>query len=311
MMNTHSTQTDAPPVAALHEVSVTFRDTTALQSVSTRIEDGRVYGLIGRNGAGKTTMLSLLASYRRPDSGRVHVNGADPFEDADRMSRVHFVFARDVSDESDTVKETLEHCARYRDGFDLDYAWTLADRFGLTAKKALSDLSLGMQSAVNAIEGLASGAQLTMFDEVHHGMDPQSRTLFYESLLEQRERSERTFILSTHLVSEMAYLFDHVLILDRGSLLVDEPYDLVSERGVTITGPAPAVDSFTKGRNVIGRKTLGGTASCVLYAAMSDADHAEAEAAGLEVTPVPLQDLFIHLTRATQTQGDNHAIAQN
>ena len=311
MMNTHNSPGNAPPVASLSDVSVAFKSTTALKAVTTSIEAGLIYGLIGRNGAGKTTLLSLLASYRRPDSGHVAVNGGDPFEDAERMSRVHFVFARDVSDESDTVRETLEHCARYRDGFDLDYAWKLAERFGLDPKKSLSELSLGMQSAVNAIEGLASGAELTMFDEVHHGMDPQSRKLFYESLLERRETTQRTFILSTHLVSEMAYLFDHVLILDRGALIVDEPYDLVAERGVTVTGPIDAVEAFARNREVIGKQTLANTAAYVVYGALSDEERREAAASGLELNAVPFQDLFIHLTAASDSQGETHANHQN
>ncbi len=310
MMNT-ATQTDTARVAALEKVSVTFRDTTALNRVSTSFEAGRIYGLIGRNGAGKTTLLSLLASYRRPDTGAVLVHGGDPFENAERMSDVHFVYARDVSDESDTVRETLEHCARYRSDFDLEYGMTLVGRFDLHPKKALSELSLGMQSAVNAIEGLASGAALTMFDEVHHGMDPQSRSLFYESLLERRETTNRTFILSTHLVSEMAYLFDHVLMLDRGQLIIDEPYDVVSERGNTVTGPAAAVEAFTHTRTVVNRKTLGGTASHTIYGSLSGAERDAAQKEGLELASLPLQDLFIHLTRTTHQQGDSNEIAQN
>ncbi|MFO7782585.1 MAG: ABC transporter ATP-binding protein, partial [Spirochaetia bacterium] len=148
---------------------------------------------------------------------------------------------------------------------------------------------------------LASGAALTMFDEVHHGMDPHSRTLFYEALLDRREQTGRTFILSTHLVSEMAYLFDHVLILDEGRLIVDEPCDTISERGTTIIGPFPEVEAFTRGRRVIDRKTLGGTASVMIDGSLTDRDREQARQAGLEIAPVSLQDLFIHLTAREDT----------
>jgi ABC-2 type transport system ATP-binding protein len=285
----------------LENVTVAFRKTAALSAVSTSLQDGLIYGLIGRNGAGKTTLLSLLASYRRPDNGVVRIDGDDPFENAQLMRSVHFVFPRDVSDESDSVRTTLEHCARYRLDFDLDWAFVLAERFRLDLSKSLSELSLGLQSAVNAIEGLASGAALTMFDEVHHGMDPHSRTLFYEALLDRREQTGRTFILSTHLVSEMAYLFDHVLILDEGRLIVDEPCDIVSERGTTVIGPLPEVEAFTRERRVIDRKALGGTASFMLDGSLTDRDREQAQQAGLEIAPVSLQDLFIHLTAQEHT----------
>ncbi|TVQ96440.1 MAG: ABC transporter ATP-binding protein [Spirochaetaceae bacterium] len=309
-MNTTTRErpTEAQSLAALEDVGVRFGRTRALDSVRTTIAPGLIYGLIGRNGAGKTTLLSLLASYRRPNAGRVSVLGDDPFEDALRMSAVHFIFARDVSDESDTVQETLEHCARYRSDFDLAYALELVERFGLDPKKSLSALSLGMQSAVNAIEGLASGAALTLFDEVHHGMDAPSRTLFYDTILDRREATGRTFILSTHLVSETAYLFDHVLILDKGRLVADEPQDELLSRGTTVTGDAVAVDRFTAGRAVISRKTLGPTAAAMVYEVLDQPDREAAVAAGLELAPASLQDLFIHLTEPEQpaTNGGTH-----
>ncbi len=302
--------TDTPLLAELHGVGVRFGRTAALDSVSTSMKPGLIYGLIGRNGAGKTTLLSLLASYRQPTTGRVQVQGDDPFEDAVRMGEVHFVFARDVSDESDTVEETLKHCARYRTDFDLSYAMELVEQFGLEPKKALSALSLGMQSAVNAIEGLASGAALTLFDEVHHGMDAPSRTLFYNAILDRRDSTGRTCVLSTHLVSEAAYLFDHVLVLDKGRLVVDDPQDEFLARGTTVTGDAAAVDEFTAGRTVINRRALGPTAAAMVYEVLSREDRSAAEAAGLELTPASLQDLFIHLTEPAHytKEGQKHAI---
>ncbi|TVR90882.1 MAG: ABC transporter ATP-binding protein [Spirochaetaceae bacterium] len=307
---TTTQQTETLPLATLNNVGVRFGKTVALDSVSTSIEPGLIYGLIGRNGAGKTTLLSLLASYRRPSTGSVHVQGDDPFEDAARMSLVHFVFARDVSDESDTVEETLKHCARYRKDFDIDLAMDLARRFGLDRKKSLSELSLGMQSAVSAVEGLASGAPLTLFDEVHHGMDAPSRNLFYNTILDQRAATGRTFVLSTHLVSEAAYLFDQVLILHNGSLLFDEPQDTLLERGTTVTGEAGAVEQFTADKTVIDNKRLGPTAAVMLYGVLSDQDRAAAEATGLECAPASLQDLFIHLTEPADslTKGGTHEI---
>ena len=168
------------------------------------------------------------------------MQGDDPFEDAVRMGSVHFVFAKDVSDESDTV------------------------------------------------EGLASGAPLTLFDEVHHGMDAPSRNLFYDTILDQRAATGRTFILSTHLVSETAYLFDHVLILHHGSRLCDEPQDTLLERETTVTGEAGAVSQFTADKTVIDHKRLGPTAAVMLYGTLSDQDRAAAETASLELAPASL-----------------------
>lgn len=290
----------------LQDVSLRYGKDPALEGVSCIMQAGNTYGLIGRNGAGKTSLLSLIASYRRPTGGTIRIGDEDPFENVDRMPWVHFVYSRDMSEEDDSVAVTLQHSARYRPTFDMDYALLLLDRFGLDPGRPVNGLSEGMQAAVNVIEGLASRAPVTCFDEVHHGMDAPSRRIFYEALLECRETDDRTFVLSTHLVSEMAYLFDHVLLLDHGRLMVDEPYDTIVDRGVTITGEANRVDSFAQGHTVIDRKVLGGSASVMLYGVLAPDESAVATEQGLDVSPVSLQELFIHLTK----EENRHALDQ-
>ncbi len=279
------------------EVALEYKDTRALDGVSSTLEGGCTYGLIGRNGAGKTSLLSLIASYRKPTGGRVLIDGIEPFEQAEQMQKVWLAYSWDMSEESDSIATTLKQNAAYRPDYDLDYAFSMLERFGLDPKKALNKLSVGMQAAYSVIEAFAVNAPITIFDEVHHGMDAPSRQLFYEMVLEAREKFQRTMILSTHLVSEMAYLFDHVLVLHRGRLLADEPYDTLVERGVTITGPEEPVEAFIQGYQEIDRKRLGRTLSVMLYGILKPEDMERARRAGLEVSPVSLQELFIHMTK--------------
>ena len=289
----------------LQDVILDFKDTRALDGISCTMHPGKIYGLIGRNGAGKTSMLSLIASFRQPSSGSVLVGGEEPFEHARRMEDVHFVYSWDMSEEDDTITDALNHYARYRPQFDMDFARELLAKFKLDGKKVMNKLSVGMQAAVNVIEGLASGAPVTIFDEVHHGMDAPSRNIFYESLLDCRETQDRLFILSTHLVSEMAYLFDHVLILDHGKLIIDEPYDTLLERGVTVTGEQERVETFLRGRSVIDRKQLGGTLAAMLFGSLTAEESQRAVREGLDISPVSLQELFIHLTKEAEANEIN------
>ena len=286
-----------PTDIVMKDLSLHYKDTRAVDQISCTIQEPGVYGLIGRNGAGKTSLLSLLASYRQPTSGTLTIRGEDPFENWRVMQDVHLVYARDVTEESDTVKTFLKECARYRSSFDMDYARVLLKRFGLNEKKPINKLSEGMKAMVNIIEGLAGNAEITMFDEVHHGLDAPSRQLFYDAVLECQEKRPRIMVLSTHLVSEMAYLFDHVLILHKGRLMTDEPYDAVVERGATVTGEAGRVDEFSLGKAVIDRRTLGKTASVMIYGTLSSEDMRKAEEMDLELSGVSLQELFIYLTK--------------
>ncbi|EFU42405.1 ABC transporter related protein [Paenibacillus vortex V453] len=277
-------------------VSVEYGGVEAVRDVSFSLPAGKIYGLLGRNGAGKTSLLSVLASYRTPSSGSVTIGGEVPFENANMMKEISFIYDVDYKDESDKIKSTFESIARYRPHFDIDYGLELARKFNLPLNKQLKQLSKGMQSAFNVCIGLASRSPVTILDEVYLGMDAPTREIFYRELLEDQARHPRTFILSTHLVSEMDYLFEEVIIIHKGRLVLHEDYESLTSRGVSITGMAAKVDEFIRGMNVLNVQQLGSTKSVMIYGELSEESLITARRAGLELGPISLQDLFIHLT---------------
>lgn len=280
----------------LDHVTLKFKKFEALKDVSLILEAGKIHGLIGRNGAGKTSLLSLIAAFREPTSGEVFVDGAPVFENPEKMEQVAFVYDKDYKEENEKATRLIELASHYRPHFDMDYAEYLIKRFKLPVNKPVNKLSKGMQSALNVVIGLASRAPVTIFDEAYLGMDAPAREIFYKEILKDQEEHTRTFILSTHLVSEMDYLFDHVVIIDQGKLLLNEPYETVSSHGASITGSAEQVDVFTSGMKRLNEQQLGGTKSVMVYGVLDDAKRQEAHSMGLEIGPVSLQDLFIHLT---------------
>ncbi|WP_127589601.1 ATP-binding cassette domain-containing protein [Paenibacillus lautus] len=277
-------------------LSVVYGDLEAVHNVSLHLPAGKIYGLLGRNGAGKTSLLSVLASFREPSSGSVTVGGEQPFENAKIMKEVSFIYDIDYKDETDKVKAAIESVARHRPHFDTRYALELARKFNLPLDKQLKELSKGMQSAYNVCIGLASRSPVTILDEAYLGMDAPSREIFYRELLEDQERHPRTFILSTHLVSEMDYLFEEVIIIHKGRFVLQDDYESLTSRGVSITGPAAKVDEFIQGMKVLNVQQLGSTKAVMVYGELSEASQSAALRAGLEIGPISLQDLFIHLT---------------
>ncbi|WP_078382069.1 ATP-binding cassette domain-containing protein [Sutcliffiella halmapala] len=268
----------------------------ALKDINFELSGEKIYGLLGRNGAGKTSLLSMLASFREPTSGSITINGETPFENADIMQQVAFLYSKDYKDESDNVIAMLDGVQRYRPHFDRDYASYLVDRFKLDKKKPIKQFSKGMQSAVSIIIGLASRAPITILDEVYLGLDAPSRDIFYKELLEDQERHPRIIILSTHLVSEMDYLFDEVIILDKGTILLQEDYDSLITKGATITGNAALVDDFVRTKKQMNVQQLGNTKAVMVYGELSEQERQVALGKGLEVAPVSLHEMFVHLT---------------
>ncbi|WP_416151903.1 ATP-binding cassette domain-containing protein [Salipaludibacillus sp. HK11] len=281
----------------VNQISLKYKKFEALKDLTFKLEYGKIYGLIGRNGAGKTSFLSLLASYQEPTEGTITIAGEIPFENANMMPHVSFTHETDYADEYEPITDYLEAAERYRPNFDPEYADKLIKLFKLPLDKPIKELSSGMQSALNVTLGLANRSPITIFDEVYLGMDAPTRELFYKELLDEQSRHPRTMILSTHLVSEMDYLFDDVLILDRGKLLLHESFEALISRGATITGASKNVDTFTSEMEKLNTQQLGDTRSVMVYGEISDAKQFEADQIGLEIGPVSLQELFIHLTR--------------
>src|SRR5690606_17538054 len=192
----------------MKNVTLKFGKFEALKDISLALEVGKIHGLIGRNGAGKTSLLSLLAAFREPTTGQIEIDGEPVFENPEKMQQISFIYEKDYADEYEKIPALLEFPERYRPNYDKDYANHLLKRFKLPLDKPAHKLSKGMQSALNVVIGLASRTPVTIFDEAYLGMDAPARQIFYEEILADQAEYPRTFILSTHLVSEMDYLFD-------------------------------------------------------------------------------------------------------
>ncbi|WP_096439102.1 ATP-binding cassette domain-containing protein [Alteribacter populi] len=280
----------------VNQITLKYKQFEALKDITFTLENGKIYGLIGRNGAGKTTLLSLLASYMEPTSGTIKMGGENPFENRNIMPHVSFIYETDYKDEYEPAKKYLEAIERYRPNFDRGYAERLAHLFKLPLDKPIKKLSNGMQSALNVTIGLASRSPVTIFDEAYLGMDAPTRDLFYKELLDEQSRYPRIMILSTHLVSEMEYLFDDVLMIDKGRLLLHEPFEEIISKGASVTGSSKSVDEFVSGMKQLNTQQLADTKSVMVYGELSNEQQFKAEQMGLEIGPVSLQDLFIHLT---------------
>lgn len=273
-------------------------DVTAVDDLTLKLEGGKIYGLLGRNGSGKTTLLSLIAAFRRAGEGTILVDGEEPFENERLTQQICLIRdGGDVVVDGDNVKGILGRARRFRPDWDEDFAHQLLDTFELPLNRGVTKLSRGQRSALGITVGLAARAPLTMLDEAYLGMDAPSRYAFYDILLADYIENPRTIILSTHLIEEVSRLFEQVVIIDHGRLVVHDDTETLRMRGAAVIGPATAVDDFTTGMTILGEQRLGGTKSVTVYGEIEPDARAVAADWGLELSPVALQDLFVHLTK--------------
>jgi len=285
-----------PTVVRVDGLTKRYGSFTALDRVTFDLEENRIYGLLGRNGAGKTTIMQLLTGQLFPSDGAVEVFGRTPAEHADVLRRMCFIAESQRYPEDFTAAHVLKAAPWFFENWDAAFAERLVADFRVPLKRRIKKLSRGQLSAVGVIVGLASRAPLTFFDEPYLGLDAVARHIFYDRLLEDYAEHPRTVVLSTHLIDEVANLLEHVILIDQGRILLDRDAEDVRGTATTVAGPRAAVEQFVADRAVIGREGLGGLASVTIDGRLDQADRVRAAELGLELAPVSLQQLIVHLT---------------
>lgn len=280
-----------------------YKGTKALDSLSVTFSYNKIYGLVGRNGAGKTTLLKAIAGQIVTTSGSITLNGTEVFENQQMLDEI--CLARGFSSAAlmgRKIKDIMNAAKLFYRYWDEDFAARLLKKFDIDMKKPYIKLSSGMQSAVNITIGLASRAPFTMLDEPTAGLDVVSRDYFYQMLLDDYMQNPRTFIISTHLIEETASIFEDMIFINRGKVLLEENTDVLKDRYRYVSGKTELVESFIRGMEVLHREGMGAKlTACVRHCATTPVPE------GLEVKEVPIQKLFVYLTTVDDKEEDAHA----
>ena len=296
------------PAIEVRNLKKSFRDVTALDGVTLALEPDRIYGLLGRNGAGKTTLMSILTGQGFPSSGEVLIHGTDPYENDGTLARICFIRESQKYPEDFTPAQAFKAAALFFAHWDQELADGLVADFALPLKRRIKKLSRGQLSAVGVIIGMASRAEITVFDEPYLGLDAVARQIFYDRLVEDFARHPRTIVLSSHLIDEIANLLEHVVVIDKGRILLDEDAETLRGSAVAVTGNRETVEGFIDGYRVLHRDSLGSLASVTIQGRLGQTQRLMAAELGLELTPVPLQQLVVRTTMAAQAETplENH-----
>ncbi len=240
-----------------------YKNTEVLHGVNLKLESGKIYGLIGRNGAGKTTLLSMLSAQNPATSGSITLNGQPVWENQESLNQICFSRelnvgpANQLSSGNLKVKDYLGAGAAFFPYWDQEMADKLIQEFEINPKKKLNALSKGMLSMVTIILALASKAPITFLDEPVAGLDVFMRDKFYQLLIEEFTESQRTFVVSTHIIDEAAPVFEEVIIVKKGDILLKENTEELLERIRHISGKTEDVDALTKGLHVVSQSVIG------------------------------------------------------
>ena len=265
---------------------------TVLKNVDVEIEDGKIYGLIGRNGAGKTTLLSILTAQNPATEGTVTLDGKKVWENEEALS--HICYSREISQvtmfgpNTLKVKDYIATARAFYAYWDEEYAKELIKLFNIDPKKRINKLSKGMLSAVTIIVAMASKADITILDEPVAGLDVVAREQFYKLVIDEYAATGRTFVISTHIIEEAASLFEKVIFIDDGQIILEENTEALLARAYRISGEENSVDAAVRDFKTYHPESIGRNKVVTVLAD----EPVDGFAGDVQVEPVPLQNLF-------------------
>jgi ABC-type multidrug transport system ATPase subunit len=211
-------------------VSRSYGDTAALTDFTLRVPRGSIYGFLGRNGAGKTTAIKILTGLIKPDQGTVRVLGTNPFAfTAQDRERVGYLSERQILPANMRAGGLFTLCAPFYARWDQTLVDRLVASFRLDLRKKIRTLSQGAQRQVAFILALAPRPELLILDEPASTLDVVARREFLDEILDLLRQEGPTIFLSSHILSDIERVADHIGILVDGKLKVNEPLDQLKE----------------------------------------------------------------------------------
>lgn len=203
-----------------HEV---FRD------FSLTLSENRIYGLLGKNGTGKSTLLYLISGLLHARRGSIHVDGMDARKRLPEMLQEIFIVPEEYDMPPMSLSKFVQITRPFYPRFDEKVLHKCLTEFEMPTELKLKELSMGQKKKVYMSLALAAGTKLLLMDEPTNGLDIPSKSLFRRVIADNMSE-DRTLIISTHQVHDVEALLDHVLILDQQHLLFDSPVSDITSR---------------------------------------------------------------------------------
>lgn len=214
---------------SISNLTYSYGQNKVLESISMTLESGRIYGLLGENGVGKTTLLTLLCGLKKPQAGTISVNGQDPYRrEPSCLGQLYY-----LPDENQAPAITAEAFAKrngcFWSGFDYNKFASLMEIFEMKTSQKMSTMSTGELKKTHISFALSLGARYLFLDEPTNGLDIPSKAAFRKAVMQFTDE-EATIVISTHQVKDLENIIDPIIILDRNAVLLNASLEEISRK---------------------------------------------------------------------------------
>ena len=199
-----------------------FDNQKILKNINLTIPKGKIIGLLGKNGMGKSTLIKLINDLLTPTSGEVLINGEKPGVESKKV--ISYLPERTYLDKSMTVGQVLRYFEEFYDNFNTEKAKRLLKDLDLSIEKKISHMSKGMQEKLQLILVMSREAELYILDEPLGGVDPATRDYILQTIINNYSENA-TVLISTHLIADVESALDDVIFLQNGQIRLHSSVD--------------------------------------------------------------------------------------
>ena len=269
----------------------------ALNQVSTNIQKGSIFGLIGSNGAGKSTFLRLLAGIYRPDAGQILIDGQPVYENDALKQRIFYISDDQFYFPNSNMEEMAKYFSVMYQRFSYEKFRELTELFRLDSKRKLNTFSKGMQKQAHIILALSCRPDYLFCDETFDGLDPVMRQAVKRLLADAVMEQKMTPIIASHNLRELEDICDHIGLLHQGGVIFERELDYLQSNihKVQCAFAEPKAQEDFSGFDIVTAEQRGSLSVLIVR---GDAEETEARIRAMnplycELLPLTLEEIFI------------------
>ena len=213
----------------IKDLGFSYGEKIVLKDITMVLEEGRIYGLLGENGVGKTTLLTLLCGLKKVKAGSIDIDGHNPYDRQPSLLGDLYYLSDEVPAVNMKAKDYAENYGKFWEGFDIGKFMTVMEELDNDPQQKMNKMSFGQLKKTYIAFALACNAKHQLMDEPTYGLDIPSKAQFRKAIM-KHTREDATLLISTHQVRDLENIIDPIIILDKKEVLLNASIEEIADK---------------------------------------------------------------------------------
>lgn len=280
-----------------------YRNRPSIRNFNYNFLDNQIYAIVGKSDSGSTVLLNLISTKVKPNEGCVYLDGEVLFNNVKMSKRMCYISKKTSFPGHMRITEIIKLMSSFYPKWDNGYAYELLEYFQIDSKHVFRQLQNNEKELLLGILGLASRANITLFDNPLNDVDIKDRYDFFNFMYTHHTRYPRTLILSTNYIDELESIVHKVLFLDKGKLFENFTTEDVKSSFRYLSGKTEVLKSLITGIKIIGVEERDNTLTVCIRKKLNKDEVRKYQKYLIKISEVPIQKVFIYLINLREIKG--------